>query len=173
MGWRGLPAGGTHTQKEVDPKKKTCFCYRKYVRDVKQDEKHVPDLLDAIMRPTCLVKVELRHFLFKLSQFRPTITKIRVCTFQVSGKIPDSSKTSPRAPLFATFGRASGQIFKKCGFLPARALTLVEILSCAKRHFCRRVEKLLESGKSAMSRFPQLTSPQSGLRMQGGVSESG
>ena len=48
-----------------------------------------------------------------MSQFRPKITKIRVCTFQMSGKITDSSKTSPRAPLFAIFGRASGQIFEK------------------------------------------------------------
>ena len=32
----------------------------KYIEDVKQHEKDVPDLLEAIMRPTYLVKEELR-----------------------------------------------------------------------------------------------------------------
>ena len=50
----------------------------KYVEDVKQDKKHVPDLLGSIMRPTCPVKEELRQFLLKSTQFRPEITKIRV-----------------------------------------------------------------------------------------------
>ena len=49
----------------------------KYIEDAKQDEKHVPDLLEPIMRPTCPVKEELRQNLFKLTQFRPGITKIR------------------------------------------------------------------------------------------------
>ena len=72
----------------------------KYIEDVRQEEKHVPDLLEAIMKGSGLVKEELRQILFKMCQFRPEITKIRVCTFQVSGKITDSSRTSPRAPLF-------------------------------------------------------------------------
>ena len=50
----------------------------RYIEDVKQKEKDVPDLLEAIMRPTCLIKKELRQNLFKTSQFRPEITKIRV-----------------------------------------------------------------------------------------------
>ena len=50
----------------------------KYVDDVKQEERDVPDLLEAIMRPTCPVKEELRQNLFKLTQFRPEIIKIRV-----------------------------------------------------------------------------------------------
>ena len=50
----------------------------KYVEDAKQEEKDVPDLLEAIMRPTCLVKEELRPILFKVTQLRPKITKIRV-----------------------------------------------------------------------------------------------
>ena len=73
----------------------------KYVEDVKQNEKDVPDLLEAIMMPPGLVKEELRPNLFKMAKFRPEITKIWVCTFQMSGKSMDSSKTSPRAPLFA------------------------------------------------------------------------
>ena len=55
----------------------------KYVEDAKQDEKHVPDLLEAIMRPTCLVKEELRQNLFKMTQFRPKIPKIKVSTFWI------------------------------------------------------------------------------------------
>ena len=69
---------GTRHKKEVVPKKKTLFVMEKYSEDVRQQEKDVPDLLEAIMRPTCLVKEELRQILFKLSQFRPEITKIRV-----------------------------------------------------------------------------------------------
>ena len=57
------------------------FVIEKYIEDVRQEEKDVPDLLEAIMRPTDPVKEELRPILFKMSQFRPKITKIRVCTF--------------------------------------------------------------------------------------------
>ena len=65
----------------VDPKKKKHVFVtgiEKCVEDVKQDEKHVPDLLASIMRPTCLVKEESRQNVFKMSQFRFEITKIRV-----------------------------------------------------------------------------------------------
>ena len=83
---------GPGHKKEVVPKKKTFFVIEKYVEDVKQKEKDVPDLLESIMRPTDPVKEELRQILFKLNQFGPKITKIKVCTFQVSGKIPDLQK---------------------------------------------------------------------------------
>ena len=43
--------------------KKTLFSYGKI--------KHVPDLLEAIMRPTDPVKEELRPNLFKTTQFDP------------------------------------------------------------------------------------------------------
>ena len=69
---------GTRHKKEAVPKKKTLFVMEKYSEDVRQQEKDVPDLLEAIMRPTCLVKEELRQILFELTQFRPEITKIRV-----------------------------------------------------------------------------------------------
>ena len=49
----------------------------KYIVDAKQEEKDVPDLLEAIMRPTCLVKEELRPILCKITKCRPEITKIR------------------------------------------------------------------------------------------------
>ena len=72
---------GTH--KKVVPKKNTFFVLEKYVEDVKQDEKHVPDLLEPIMRPTCLVKEELQPNLFKLSQLGSKNIKIRVSTFGI------------------------------------------------------------------------------------------
>ena len=50
----------------------------KYNEDLRQDEKHVPDLLEAILQPPGLVKEELRQFLLKIDQFRSEITKIRV-----------------------------------------------------------------------------------------------
>ena len=37
--------------------------------DVRQDEKHVSDLLEAIMRPPGRVKEELRQKLSKIDQF--------------------------------------------------------------------------------------------------------
>ena len=33
----------------------------KYVEDLRQDEKYVPDLLESIIQPTDLVKEELRQ----------------------------------------------------------------------------------------------------------------
>ena len=62
---------GRHTQKEVVPEKKTLFVIEKYIEDARQDEKHVPDLLEPIMRPTDPVKDELRQNLFKTTQFDP------------------------------------------------------------------------------------------------------
>ena len=102
-----------HTQKELVPKKKTLFLIEKYIEDARQDEKHVPDLLEAIMRPTDPVKDELRQKLSKMDQFGSKITKIRLCTFQMSGKIRDSTNVAFEEPLFAIFGPARGQIYGK------------------------------------------------------------
>ena len=92
----------------------------KCFEDARQDEKHVPDLLEAIMGPTDPVKEELRQKLFKIDQFGSKIKKIRVCTFQMSGKIRDSTNVAfeaviPSNPhtLFAIFGPARGQIYGK------------------------------------------------------------
>ena len=68
---------------QVDPKKKTLFVLERYVEDVKQAEKHVPDLLETIMRPTDPVKEELRRNLRKMIQFRPKIPEIKVSTFWI------------------------------------------------------------------------------------------
>ena len=54
---------------EVDPKKKTLLLIEKYIEDAKQDEKRVPDLLEAIIQPPGLVKEELRLNLFKMNKF--------------------------------------------------------------------------------------------------------
>ena len=92
----------------------------KCFEDPRQDEKHVPDLLEAIMRPTDPVKDELRQKLFKIDQFGSKIKKMRVCTFQMSGKIRDSANVASEAvipsnshTLFAIFGPARGQIYGK------------------------------------------------------------
>ena len=55
----------------------------KPVEDVKQDEKHVPDLLAAIMRPTCLVKAESRPILFKIGHLGSKIPRIKVSIFWI------------------------------------------------------------------------------------------
>ena len=55
----------------------------KYNEDARQDEKHVPDLLEAIMRPSDPVKGELRQKLFKIDKIRPKIPKIKVSTFWI------------------------------------------------------------------------------------------
>ena len=46
---------------------------KKYVEDVKQEEKDVPDLVESVLRPTDPVKEELRKILMKISRFRPNI----------------------------------------------------------------------------------------------------
>ena len=55
----------------------------KYFEDVRQDEKHVPGLLEAIIQPPGLVKEGLRQILFKITQFGSKITKIKVSTFWI------------------------------------------------------------------------------------------
>ena len=49
----------------------------KYFEDARQDEKHVPDLLESIIQPPGLVKEELRQKLFKIDQFGSKIPKMR------------------------------------------------------------------------------------------------
>ena len=64
-------------------KKGHFFLMEKYIEDVRQDGKHVPDLLEAIMRPTDPVKDELRQKLFEITQFGSKITKMRVSKFWI------------------------------------------------------------------------------------------
>ena len=62
-------------------RKRHFFLIEKYIEDVKQDEKHVPDLLEAITQPPGLVKEELRPNLFKMIQISSKIKKMRVSRF--------------------------------------------------------------------------------------------
>ena len=58
---KGMGTGGApDTKRKLYPRKRHFFVIEKYIEDAKQEEKDVPDLLEAIMRPTCLVKEELR-----------------------------------------------------------------------------------------------------------------
>ena len=69
---------GAATKRKLYPRKRHFFVIEKYVEDAKQEEKDVPDLLEAVMRSPGLAKEELRPILSKMSQFKPEITKIRV-----------------------------------------------------------------------------------------------
>ena len=51
---------GRDTKRTLYLRKRHVFVMEKYVEDARQEEKNVPDLLEAIMRPTCLVKEELK-----------------------------------------------------------------------------------------------------------------
>ena len=59
MGWRGWAPGDGDTKRKLYLRKIHVFVIEKYIEDAKQDEKHVPDLLESIMRPTDPVKAEL------------------------------------------------------------------------------------------------------------------
>ena len=69
MGWRGEHLVTPDAKRKMTLRKIYFLVVEKYIEDVRQDEKHVPDLLEAIMRPTDAVKDELRPILFKMSQF--------------------------------------------------------------------------------------------------------
>ena len=56
MGWRGWTSQGTDAKRKLYLRKRYLFVMEKYIEDARQEEKDVPDLLEAIMRPTCLVK---------------------------------------------------------------------------------------------------------------------
>ena len=53
----------------------------KCFEDARQDEKHVPDLLEAIIPLPDPVKDELRQKLSKIDKFGSKITKTKVSTF--------------------------------------------------------------------------------------------
>ena len=74
-----------YTDTKTENLMKTVFLMEKYNEDARQDEKHVPDLLEAIMRPTDPVKEELRQKLFKIDRFGSKIKNMRVSIFLDSG----------------------------------------------------------------------------------------
>ena len=59
----------------------------KYIEDVKQDFKHVPDLLEAIMKAPGPVKEELQPILFEMTQIRSNIKQIKVSTFWIPASL--------------------------------------------------------------------------------------
>ena len=87
MGWRGLTAGARTHNKKLYPRKRHFFVMKKYIEEAKQEEKDVPDLLEAIMRSTskdhlsCKRRVTAKFV--QMSHFGPEITKIRVSTFWI------------------------------------------------------------------------------------------
>ena len=70
-------------QKTENLTKNILFLVGKCFEDVRQDEKHVPDLLEAIMRPTDPVKEALRQKLSKIDQFGSKIPKMKVSKFWI------------------------------------------------------------------------------------------
>ena len=73
---------GADTKRKLYPRKRHFFLIEKYIEDVRQDEKHVPDLLESIMRPPGLVQEELRGILLKMNQIWSKSQKSR---FQLFG----------------------------------------------------------------------------------------
>ena len=56
MGWRGWTPGDDDTKRKLTLRKTYFFVIEKYVEDVKQDAKGVPDLLEPITTHTFGVK---------------------------------------------------------------------------------------------------------------------
>ena len=114
----------------------------KCFEDARQDEKHVPDLLEAIIQPTDPVKDELRQKLFKIDQFWVQNQENQGLHFSDVRKIRDSTNVASEAvipsnphTLFAIFGPARGQIYGKTAekykkmrvLAPLGLVTLVEM----------------------------------------------
>ena len=79
----GLEGVDSRVTNKLYPRKNNFFVIENYIEDARQEEKDVPDLLEAIPRPTDLVKEELRQILFKMNQFESKILKIKVSTFGI------------------------------------------------------------------------------------------
>ena len=114
--------GYTHKRK-LYPRRGHFFVIEKYIEDIRQDEKHVPDLLEATIQPPGLVKEELRPILFKTIQFgsqmtkiRSKISKIRVPTFWIPEiqSFPARGQRQPRLQAIRTPQNPNKS--KRCGF---------------------------------------------------------
>ena len=84
------------TKKQLTLSKRHFFVVGKYVEDVKHDEKHIPLLLELIMRPPGLVKEELGRNLIKMTRFGSKMLKIRfqLFGFRKSGIFPPEANAS-------------------------------------------------------------------------------
>ena len=108
----------------------------KCFEDARQDEKHVPDLLESIMRPTDPLKEELRQKLFKIDQFGSKITKNMGLHFSDLRKNRVFGQRSLRgpiltpflqylAPLGAKYMEKRPKNIKNAGYSPLGLVTLV------------------------------------------------
>ena len=79
----GLEGVGGHGPGHKILRKRDLLLIEKYIEDARQDEKHVPDLLESIIQPPGLVKEELRQKLFKMNQIRSKIAKMGVSKFWI------------------------------------------------------------------------------------------
>ena len=79
--FEGMEAVCRLTKKQKTISKRHLFLMEKYIEDARQDEKHMPDLLESIMMTKLFGKEELRLILFKMIQIRTKIKKIKVSTF--------------------------------------------------------------------------------------------
>ena len=79
----GLEEVATVCPKKLTPRKRHFFVTEKYFEDIRQEERQLPDLLEAIIQPPGLVKEELRPILSKISQFGSKIPKMKVSTFWI------------------------------------------------------------------------------------------
>ena len=53
---KGVGGVGIRGTVKLYPRKRHFFVIEKYIEDARQDAKHVPDLLESIMRPKLFVK---------------------------------------------------------------------------------------------------------------------
>ena len=72
-----------HIKNHKTISKRNIVLIEKYFEDVRQDEKHVPDLLESITRPKLFVKDEIRQQFFNMNQFGSKIKKMKVSTFWI------------------------------------------------------------------------------------------
>ena len=59
MGWRGLTTGAQTHKRKLSLRKRHFCVTGKHDEDVKQEEKHTPDLEESIMKASGLVKDKL------------------------------------------------------------------------------------------------------------------
>ena len=63
----GLKGNESLCPTKLTLRKRYFFVIEKYNEDARQDEKHVPDLLEAIIQPPGLVKEELKQISIKIA----------------------------------------------------------------------------------------------------------
>ena len=103
MDWRVWTSLDNIHKKKLSLRKTHLFLKEKYVRDIIWDQTFALDLLESIMKPTDPVKEELRWILSNTFHSRPTITNIKVCTFQMSEKLRNFRRKRPAGAKYVFF----------------------------------------------------------------------